>query len=423
MALPENPESLDLERAKINFRLMVLDIAWFSIGLPATARFLAVYLIRLDASPSLLGWQAALPAIIALITSSLAGWWRRRYTDVVKSLFWPALGFRLVFLLPALTPYLPHDWQPIWLVLAVVIPAVPQGVSSVLFLVILRESVELRRLPALMSRRSMTFNVLFAAGTLIYGFWLEKAAFPFNYQVMYVSAFALSLGSLLSVMRVQVVIPEPLPSPDRPALHPWQSMEFRRVVFVTAALYVAFFSLAAIIPLRLVSEMGADEAFLSIYTLAELTAAATMAALTNRLVARIGSRATISGGLIGTGIAAAILAAAPSLPVTLISAAVSGATWTAAAISAFNFFSENTPVENVTGFTTRYNQIVMLSSFVGPMLGSELASTSLSLTTVLWMGAGLRLASGGLIGLEVASWVRRIRRRPEVVRPEAENFL
>jgi MFS family permease len=412
MTIPDNSElpSIDLERAKINFRLMVMDIAWFGLGLPATARFLAVYLIRLDASANLLGWQAALPAIIALVTSSLAGWWRRHYTNLTMALFWPALGYRFLFLLPALTPFLPRDWQPIWLALAVAIPAIPQGIASVLFLVLLRESVEPHRLPALMSRRAMFFNSLFAISTLCYGFWLEKSAFPSNYQVMYVVAFALSLVSLFSVMRVRVIISEPPPSPDQPTLRPWQSPTFRRVVFVTVVLHIAFFSIAPLIALRLVDEMGADEAFMSIYTLAELAAAATMAALTNRLVARIGSRATIAGGLIGTGIAGMFLAGAPSLPITLIGAAISGATWTAAAISAFNYFSENTPVENVTGFTTLYNQIVMLSIFIGPMLGSQLASTSLSVTTVMWMGAGLRLVAGGVIGLDMPNWIRRFKR-------------
>jgi hypothetical protein len=74
-----------MEQAKINFRLMVLDIAWFGLGLPAVARFLAVYLIRLDASPTLLGWQAALPAIVALVTSSLAVCSERTFTPTFRS--------------------------------------------------------------------------------------------------------------------------------------------------------------------------------------------------------------------------------------------------------------------------------------------------------------------------------------------------
>ena len=81
-------------------------------------------------------------------------------------------------------------------------------------------------------------------------------------------------------------------------------------------------------------------------------------------------------------------------------------------ISAFNFFSENTPVEYVTSFTTFYNQIVMLSTFIGPMMGSQLAETSLSLTAVLWIGAALRLISGAAVGFDVPNWRGRFKRRP-----------
>ena len=42
-----------------------------------------------------------------------------------------------------------------------------------------------------------------------------------------------------------------------------------------------------------------------------------------------------------------------------------------------------------------------------PMLGSQLASTSLSLTTVLLIGGGLRLAAGGLIPFDLVGRGKR----------------
>ncbi len=405
---------VDLAQARMNFRLLVLDVAWYAVAFPAVARFLAVHLIRLDASPTLLGWQAALPAVVALITSSFAGWWRGRYTDVVRALVWPSIGYRLMFLLPAFAPFLPRDWQAIWLVLAVAIAAIPQGVSSVLFLVILRESVEPDRLPALMSRRSMFFNSLFAVATLAMGFWLEIIPFALNYQVMYVTAFALSLVSHFNVIKVRPVIAEPPPATDRPAVRPWKSPAFRRVAFVTVVMHIAFFSIAPLVTLRLVSELDADEAFMSIFTLFELAAAATSAALTPRMVKRVGNRAIIAGGMIGSALAGAILAAAPSLPLTLIGAAISGACWTTAAISAFNYFSQSTPVEGVTRYTTAYNQIVMLSIFIGPLLGSQLAETALSVSAVMGMGSVLRLLAGLIILAAMSSRVHWFGRREPV---------
>jgi hypothetical protein len=398
-----------LEQGRANFRHLVFDIAWFGIAIPATSRFLSVYAIRLDASAMLLGWLAALPAIVALTTSSLAMWWRKKYPDTVHALFWPGLGYRLAFLLPALTPFFPAAWQPAWLIVAVALPAVPQGIASVLFLVTLREGIDSRDLTALMSRRSLVFNTTVAASTLALGVWLSKAPFPANYQIMYMAAFVMALMSLLHVAQIKPLVTHPVILTDRPAIRPWRSPAFRQMAITTVIAHIAFFSILPIIPLRLVNEMGADEEFMSIYALAELTAAALMAAFTNQIVRRLGTRPTIAAGLFGTGLAGLVLATTPNLYVTLPASALSGGMWTMAAISLFGFFSESTPPEDATRYSTVYNQIVMLSVFAGPMLGSQLASTPLSLTAVLLIGSGLRLLASVVIPFDFSG---RARRRP-----------
>jgi MFS family permease len=232
---------------------------------------------------------------------------------------------------------------------------------------------------------------------------------------MYVAAFGLSLLSLLNISRVHVLQPEAVAEPTQPPLRVWRSLAFQRIALITITTHIAFFVIVPIVPLRLVDEMGADEAFMSVFALAELSSAACIAVFSSRIVRQIGTRATISIGMIGTGVAAILLAAAPSLPFTLIGAALSGASWTMAAISLFSFFSENTPPESITRYSTVYNQIVMLSVFVGPLLGSKLASTSLSLVTVMLIGAGLRILAGSLAPYDLMG---RRRRKPQ---PAAEG--
>lgn len=403
-------EPLRPEVARANFHRFVFDVAWFGLALPATARFLPIYAIRLDASAALLGLLAALPAIVQLITSGLASRWRRRYPDSVAALFWPSLGFRLMFLLPALTPFFPPAWQPLWLVVAITLPALPQGVAGVLFLVLMREGVEPNQLPALTSRRSLIFNLTVAAGTLLLGAWLELVAFPFNYQMMFVAAFACSLVSMVMVLRVQPISAEPLPAPGQPVPRVWRDMTFRRVATVTALTHMGFFALVPVIPLRLVNDLGADEGFLSIFALFELAAAAITASQTARIVRRIGSTAAIALGITGTGLAALVLALAPSLPLTLVSGALSGAAWTLAAISVMNYFYENTPPDRLTPTTTAWNQVLMLSIFVGPLVGSQLASTSLGVPAVLLLGAAARVLIGAVCALEMGGGSLRHRR-------------
>jgi hypothetical protein len=392
-----------------NFRLLVLDILWFGLALPSVSRFLGLYTIKINDSPTILGLQSSLPAIIALVTSGLALWWRGKFANINRALLWPGLGYRLMYLLPAFTPFFPKEWQPVWLVASVSIPAIPQGISSVLFLVLMREAIGTpRRLTTLTSRRSMTFNVSVGIATLFFGLWLEQVSFPHNYQIMFVTAFLLSLGSLACVQRTRPLVAEILPSAARPAVRPWRSLAFRRVAVVTMLTNITASMLWPIVTLRLVEDLGADEGFMSIFSVAELTAAALAAALTDRAVRRFGSLNIITLGMIGTALSALMFALLPDKWLTLPAAALNGACWTMTAISVFGYFSENTPPDALTPYSTRWNQVVMVSMFIGPMLGSQLASTiSLSFAVVLLIGATLRALAGGWIAFDSRVQARR----------------
>lgn len=396
-------------QADQNFRLLVLDILWFGLALPSVSRFLGLYTIKIDDSPTILGLQSSLPAIIALVTSGLALWWRRKFSTINRALLWPGLGYRLMYLLPAFTPFFPKAWQPIWLIASVSIPAIPQGISSVLFLVLLREAISTpRRLTTLTSRRSMTFNVSVGIATLLFGLWLEQVAFPHNYQIMFVAAFLLSLGSLICVQRTQVLAAEKPPSAAQPAVKPWRAPAFRRVAVVTMLTHIAASLLWPIVTLRLVEDLGADEGFMSLFSVAELAAAALAAAATDRLVRRMGSLNAITLGMMGTALAALCFALLPDKWLTLPAAALSGAAWTMASISIFGYFSENTPPDALTPYSTRWNQVVMISLFIGPMLGTQLASSiSLSFVAVLLIGAALRALAGGWILFDSRVQARR----------------
>jgi MFS family permease len=403
---------LSPEQARANYRRLVLDIAWFGLAFPAVAQYLSLYAIRLNASAALLGWLAALPSVVALMTSALAGWWGRKFSNIVVAQFWPGVAYRLVFLLPALTPIFPSKWQTIWLLLAATLPAIPQGVSSVLFLVLMRRGIEDHQITALISRRSLAVNVTVGISTLIFGFWLTEGPFPFNYQAMFVVAFVLAMMSLFNVRRVRLPTPEPQPSPERPPIQPWKSMAFRKVALVTIMAHIALFSIAPIISLRLVDDLGANEGFISIFALAGQITAAMTAAFATRIIQRMGTLNTIAIGLVGTGLSAVVFALSPYLALTIPASALGGAAWTAAAIALFGYFSENTPAESLTSFTTVYNQLIMLAVFIGPMIGSQLASnTSLGLGAVLMIGAVLRVLVGGLISGVDVDWRGRFRRR------------
>lgn len=416
MALQLSNASDKVEQS--NFHHLVMDIAWFGLALAATSRFLSIYAIHLGASAAQLGWVNAVPALVLLISSSFSGWWRRRYTDSVSALFLPGLAFRFVFLLPAFAPFLPPTLQPWWIVLAVAVPAIPQGIAAVTFLGMMREAVVGPRFTQLLSKRSLALNIAVAIGALAFGLWLEKAPFPLDYQVMFLLAFLFALGSLRHCLRVRVIVPKVEPVAQTQG-KPWQSQAFRQVALVAGVSHIAFTSILAITPLHLVENLGASEGFMAVFGLVELGSGAGAAMFIPGLVRRFGNRGMIALTMVGTALAAVIFALAPSLPLTLVGAALSGACWSAVSmVGLLAYFNEATPNDQVTAYSTAYQQVVGLAAFIGPIVGSALASGGLHLATVLMAGAALRLAAGIVTEHHLFfPWGQRERREHAPVKP------
>ena len=391
-----------------NFYHLVMDIAWFGLALPATVRFLSVYAIRLGATPTELSWLVSLPSLVLLLSAGLGNWWSRRYADPIRALFWPALAFRFIFLLPALTPFLPREWQPLWLILSVTLPALPQGVASVIFLVMMRQAVDDTRMTILLSRRSLAMNVTVALSGLAFGFWLEQAPFPVNYQAMFLLAFALALVSQLHLSKIQVQ-PAAIVQPSaQPAVRPWRSPKFHQVALVAAVTHVAFFAIFPLIPLHLVKNLGASEGFMALFALAELAAGALISTFAPRIVQRVGNRKMVALSMAGTGLAAGIVALAPNLYLTLRAAALSGASWTLVGMGIFGFFTESTPADVLAPYTTAYHQVIFAVMFIGPLLGSSLANAGVNLPMVLLAGAAARFVAALLTDHDTIERVERL---------------
>lgn len=392
-----------------NFHHLVWNATWFGMATPAISRFLSVFAIHIGASPIMLGLLAALPGIGALLTAALAKRWMSRYTSSVQAVFWPAFGLRLNYLLLVFTPFFPPAWQPFWLMLMMLLPAMAEGVSSVAFLVMMREAVDEKLITPLISRRHFGMNIALGISTLALGFWLEHTIFPANYQVMFALCFIFALISLWHTAQVKVQPREHLPVEIKPQnmTSVWRFAGFQSVAIAAMVTHIAFFALVPIVPLWLVNKLNAGEQFIAIFGLAELAAAVLMATVTNRLIARIGNRAMISLAMFGTALAAIILALSPHLYVTLIASALSGAAWTAINVALFGYFSEQTPVAESARFTTAYIQTVYLAVFIGPMLGSILANAQVDLAVVLLLGAGVRLAAGCVTQIDLPQFVRQ----------------
>ena len=397
-----------------NMHHLVRDVAWFGLAAAATSRFLSVYAIRLGADATALSLLTAIPALILLMSSTFAGMWVSRFKSVKGALLIPSIGFRLVFLLPAFAPFVPQKWQAPYLIFAASLPAVVQGLAATAFVVLMRSAVQDTMMPALLSRRSIAMNLTVAIGALGFGYWLEQATFPQNYQIMFLFAFFAAMMSVRHVMHVDCSPnPCPLVSPQvtgvpKSAASPWRSPNFRRVAMTIMIAYIAYFSVYALVPLHLVNDLHATEGFIALYGIVELGAGAAVGTITSRVAARVGNRTMIALAMIGTALSTLIVALSPSLPFTLLAAGIAGASWTTVAmIGLFSYFTENTPPEHMSTYGAAYHQVLGLAMFIGPLVGSLLSRSGLDLITVLLIGSALRFVAAPLMETQLVNAIRK----------------
>lgn len=396
-----------LERS--NYYHLVMDIGWFAIALAATSRYLQFYAIRMGADALELGLMSALPAICLIFSTSLSAWWRDRYSDSIHALWWPSVGYRFIFLLPAFAPFFPIQWRVLWLILAAILPALTQGMSNTIFVVMMRETVSNDAIPSLLARRQFTLNAMLLVGVVGFGILLEILPFPLNYQVMFVLAFIFSMVSQWHLGKLDSLVP---PSKPKRKMHQTvrqllKQNRFQSIAYVTSLSFVGFFSIFAIIPLFLEQSLGADEGYIALYGSAELIAGAAMMFILEPLLRKWGSRTIIACSMFGTGLAALIIALAPSLAIALIGAALTGACWNANNVATLRYFTERTTADDMNA-SMAYHEIVFAAMFIGPLLGSGLASIGLPLTSVLIIGAMLRLAAAILTHFGLAVFGKSI---------------
>jgi len=387
--------STPIERS--NYHHLVYDIGWFAIALASTSRFMQFYAIRMGADAIALNLITALPAIILVFSTGWSAWWRSRYENSVNAIWLPSFGFRFIFLLPAFAPFLPIEWRVLWLILSAALPALAQGMSNTIFVVMMRETVTHERIPSLLARRQFALNIMLLCGVVGFGILLEVLPFPINYQVMFVIAFIFAMASQWHLGKLNSIVPPHKPKQAEKGSFKrlMKTDAFQSVAFTAMLSFVGYFSIFAVIPLFLERQLGADEGYMALFGMAELIAGAGITLILEPVLRRIGSRNTIAISMFITALAAVMIAFAPTLEMALIGAALTGIGWNANNVATLRFFTERTKANDM-GASTAYHQIIFISMFIGPMVGSLIAGMGVSLIGIIFFGAFLRVAASVL---------------------------
>ena len=188
------PADLDPVQQK-NFINVQIDAIGVGLG-NAAAPFLPVFLTRLGATSTQVGYLTSLPALIGLFIGVFVGRFLQSRRNIVPYFSGARVlvlaSYALTALLISLVPnaVLINAILILWAVVTL-----PQTVVSVSFNVVMSDVAGPRYRYDLMSRRWSILGITTAVTTALAGQLLERLPFPLNYQIMF---FLLSAGSLVS---------------------------------------------------------------------------------------------------------------------------------------------------------------------------------------------------------------------------------
>jgi MFS family permease len=392
---------------KANYHHLVMDIAWFGLALAATTRFLQFYALQMGATAMDLGWLTAIPALVLIFATTLSQWWRNRYSDSVQAVWLPGVGHRFLFLLPAFAPFFPAHLRVPWIIFASTLPTIAQGVVASVFVVMMRETISDQRLQPLLARRHMAMNLMLAIGAGGFGLLLTYVPFPVNYQIMFLAAFGFSMLSQWHLGQLHVLNPQtPTKTIEKKKKRSIRAVmsdsRFQSVALITFVGYITYHVIISVIPLHLKNDLRATESFMGLYGAIEVAGAFGISFVLSPAIKRFGNRGVTMVSLIASALSALIIALATNLNVTLIGAALTGASWSAMTIAIFGFFAERTEKDDIQA-AMLYHQIAFAAIFIGPLLGSSLVTNGFSVVSVMLLGVGVRF-----VGALVVHWGLRV---------------
>lgn len=381
-----------------NFLNVQIDAIGVALGNTASP-FLPVFLTRLGADAFHLGLLSSMPGITGLLTAIPLGRFLQGKKNVVPWFSAARLAVLLSYAMTSIATLLFKDHTSIYAILVIwALATIPQTIVSISFNVVMGAVAGPSGRYELMSRRWSIMGVSTALFSFLVGILLDNVAFPINYQL----AFSiLSIGAFLSYrFSSNIVIPDQIEKPQKGQSLKAQIIEYKTLLkgqnqFSGFVLRRFVFSLgqyftAPVIPLYLVREVQASDAWIAIFTTVQTSILILGYTLWIKQTRKRGPRFVLLVGTFCVG----------TFPTLL---ALTHTEWLIAALYAFLgifaaglnlvFFDElmkTIPPQYAATFNSVSQSMEYMAALTGPMIGSLIAN-QISLSFALIIGGSIRI--------------------------------
>jgi len=373
-----------------NVRALYLNTAMVGVATGGIASFLPVYLARLGASPTLMGWFSSLPSLLLVFLLIPGGAVAERSTDQVAVRVRYAYILRSFYLLCALAPFVvPVEWLPLALVGIWSLTVFPEAVAQPAWTAVMSRAVSPRRRARVNSTRWALLAIVSALSSAFFGWLLDRVTYPLNYQLVFFISWALSGldPKFFSYIRLapqpeDSVSPLAATGPHRKAA--WQrAADYVRpvfghkpfVVYVVSTFWyrVALNMPAPLFSLYWVNVLHAPDTLIGLRGTVGNLALMIGYLMWGRLAGRLGHRPVLMLSAAGLALYPIATALAPASIWLLPAAAIWGMTASGVDVGLFDMALASYPAARQPLYGAVWSTSQRLAMFAGPLIGAALA--------------------------------------------------
>lgn len=366
-----------------NARLLYLNTA--SIGVPAAGigAFMAVFLARLGASSTIIGWLTSAPALIGMLALIPGAIIAERNSDQVRVRCNAIRTQRLTYLACALLPFvLPPTYLLIPLVALWAIKTIPESISTPAWTAVIAKALSPQRRAQVNATRWALLSIVSALASAFFGWLLDLVVFPLNYQLVFFISFLFGWLDPFFFSKIRV---EPL---EKPVIGPdhglWQRIAdyFRPVLtyrpFLWAILLMLPYRFALNLPAPLfslywVNELRAPDTLIGLRGTVGHAALVLGYTFWGSVTPRLGQRRVLTLSALGLALYPISTGLSPSPIWLLPAAAIWGLTASGIDVAFFEVMLAAMPGQRQPLFAAVWSIVAQVAMFFGPLVGAGLA--------------------------------------------------
>jgi len=390
-----------------NVWYLYVEVFWAAM-LSAAASFNATFAIRLGATNTMIGWLSSVPALLAVLLLVPSARYlerkRQRAPWIWGGLFIARLGYGLI----AILPWLLADYRAeavVGLLIAISIPSTFFGAG---FNPLLADIVPERDRARVFANRNIIAGVTIASLTFLAGRWLEAAtgirwaAFPANFQVMYIIGFLASMVSMVFLLKIRapenvIVARSPRQKVSLAQLKTMlgENRYYTRIILNTLVFGFGEWMISPLYIIFFLRHLNATDGWVGLNSTLANIGVIFGFALWQKLIYKWGDSRTLLMTIPLSASYAFLVSFFPNLTLILVWGILINLINPGVNLSHFNILLKLCPAERRASYIAFYSSIMNVGAFIGPMIGVALSKT-LDIRLLLVIGASIRLAGASL---------------------------